>query len=314
MTVVFARHCATYCCWNLCQPQNRYAIVERKARVAVIFCPLSFAPPSIAPELLFQVKRSEYTTIIKAKGVKPMKLRLIATIVTGAAAATLWSAAFGQANPQNSGYWLFGYGQPNANVWRSGSYGGKPGVNDTLCWRTGYWTPAMAIVECDPDLVPKPAPAPAPAVTPPPPPPPPPPAAAPAPTVQKITLASKALFDFDKAVLKPEGQAAIDREVISRLRDVTKLELVLVTGHTDRIGSQAYNQKLSERRANAVRDYLVSKGVARDKIETLGMGKTQPVPGVVCNQAYPKERKALIECLAPNRRVEVEVKGEATKR
>ena len=222
-----------------------------------------------------------------------MKLRLIATMVTGAAAATLWSAAFGQANPQNSGYVLFGYGQPNANIWRSGSYGGKPGVNDTLCWRTGYWTPAMAIVECDPDLVPKPAPAPG---------------------VQKITLASKALFDFDKAVLKPEGQAAIDREVISRLKDVTKLELVLVTGHTDRIGSQAYNQKLSERRANAVRDYLVSKGVARDKIETLGMGKTQPVPGVVCNQPYPKERKAMIECLAPNRRVEIEVKGEATKR
>ena len=135
----------------------------------------------------------------------------------------------------------------------------------------------------------------------------------PAPQVQKITLATKALFDFDKAVLKPEGKAAIDREVIAKLNDVSKLELVLVTGHTDRIGSQAYNQKLSERRANAVRDYLVSKGVARDKIETLGMGKTQPVPGVVCNQAYPKERKALIECLAPNRRVEIEVKGEGRR-
>jgi len=242
-----------------------------------------------------------------------MKLRLITTMVIGAAAASICSAAFGQANPQNSGYVLFGYGTPDANIWRSGSYGGKPGVNDTLCWRTGYWTPAMAIIECDPDLVPKPPPpAPPPAVTPPPPPPP--PAPPPAPTVQKITLAAKALFDFDKAVLKPEGMAAIDREVISKLKDVTKLELVLVTGHTDRIGTQAYNQKLSERRANAVRDYLVSKGVAKDKIETLGMGKTQPVPGVVCNQPYPKERKALIECLAPNRRVEVEVKGEAVKK
>jgi OOP family OmpA-OmpF porin len=206
---------------------------------------------------------------------------------------------------------LFGYGQPDANIWRSGSYGGKPGINDTLCWRTGYWTPAMAIIECDPDLVPKPPPPPPPPAVTPPPPPPPPPAA---PTVQKITLAAKALFDFDKAVLKPEGMAAIDREVVSKLKDVTKLELVLVTGHTDRIGTQAYNQKLSERRANAVRDYLVSKGVAKDKIETLGMGKTQPVPGVVCNQPYPKERKALIECLAPNRRVDVEVKGEAVKK
>ncbi len=238
-----------------------------------------------------------------------MKLRLIATIVTGAAAATLWSAAFGQANPQNSGYVLFGYGKPDANIWRSGSYGGKPGVNDTLCWRTGYWTPAMAIIECDPDLVKKPAPPPP--MTPPAPPPPPPPAPPPAPGLQKITLATKALFDFDKAVLKPEGKAAIDTEVLSKLRDVTKLELILVTGHTDPIGTQAYNQKLSERRADAVRDYLVSKGVAKDKIETLGMGKTQPVPGLVCHQ---KERKALIECYAPDRRVEVEVKGEAVVR
>jgi len=240
-----------------------------------------------------------------------MKLRLIATIVIGATTAMLGSAAFGQANPQNSGYVLFGYGTPASNIWRSGSYGGKPGVNDTLCWRTGYWTPAMAIVECDPDLVAKPAAPPPPGVAPPPTPapaaPPPPPAAG----VQKITLAAKALFDFDKSVLKPEGKAAIDSEVISRLRDVTKLELVLVTGHTDRIGTQAYNQRLSERRANTVRDYLVSRGVARDKIETLGMGKTQPVPGVVCNQ---KALKELIVCLAPNRRVEVEVKGESTRR
>jgi OOP family OmpA-OmpF porin len=86
---------------------------------------------------------------------------------------------------------------------------------------------------------------------------------------------------------------------------------VLVTGHTDRIGTQRYNQRLSERRADAVRDYLVSRGVPRDKIETLGMGKTQPVPGVVCNQ---KALKALIACLAPNRRVEIEVKGEGVAR
>ena len=129
--------------------------------------------------------------------------------------------------------------------------------------------------------------------------------------MQKITLASKALFDFDKAVLKPEGKAAIDTEIIAKLRDVQKLELVLVTGHTDRIGTQAYNQKLSERRADSVRDYLVSKGVAKDKIETLGMGKTQPVPGVTCTM---KAMKELIACLAPNRRVEVEVKGEAIKK
>ena len=79
-----------------------------------------------------------------------------------------------------------------------------------------------------------------------------------------------------------------------------------LTGHTDPLGTDAYNQKLSERRADAVRDYLVSKGVPKDKIETLGMGKTQPVPGVTCNQ---KNMKELIACLQPNRRVEVEVVG-----
>jgi OOP family OmpA-OmpF porin len=230
-----------------------------------------------------------------------MKNRLIAALATGAAAAMMAGAALGQANPQNTGYWLEQYGTPDNNVWRSGT---------GLCWRAGYWTPAMAIKECDPDLVKVAAPpAPAPAVTPPPPPPAPAPAAAP--TVQKITLASKALFDFDKSVLKPEGKAALDSEVIDKLKNVSKLELVLVTGHTDRIGTQAYNQRLSERRANTVRDYLVSRGVARDKIETLGMGKTQPIPGVVCNQ---KNMKELIACLAPDRRVEVEVKGEAVNR
>ena len=146
-------------------------------------------------------------------------------------------------------------------------------------------------------------PAPAPAPVPPPPPPPP-----PAPQVQRITLDSKALFDFDKADLKPEGKAAIDSQIVGKIAQVQKLEVVLVTGHTDRLGSEAYNQKLSERRANTVRDYLVSKGVDKAKIETIGMGEKQPV--VQCNQ---KDRKALIECLAPNRRVEVQIKGETTK-
>ena len=149
---------------------------------------------------------------------------------------------------------------------------------------------------------PRPAPAPAVAAPPPPPPPPPP---APAPQVQKITLDSKVLFDFDKADLKPEGKAAIDSQVVGKLAQVTKLEVVLVTGHTDRLGSEAYNQKLAERRADAVRDYLVSKGVAKDKIETLGMGEKQPV--VQCDQ---KNLKELITCLQPNRRVDVEVRGE----
>ncbi len=137
-------------------------------------------------------------------------------------------------NTTNCGYWLSATGTPDNNVVKSGTYNGGAGLSGNLCWRTGYWAPSMAIEQCDPDLVPKPAPVVAPPPPPPPAPPPPPPP--PAPQVQKITLASKALFDFDKAVLKPEGKAAIDSEIISKLSGVQKLELVLVTGHTDPIG------------------------------------------------------------------------------
>lgn len=221
---------------------------------------------------------------------------------------------------KNCAYWLSATGTPDNNIVKSGVYNGARGLQGGLCWRTGYWSPAMAVPACEGDIVAKPQPAPAPAPVPGAPPKPAAPAApapapapkpAPAAAVQKITLASKALFDFDKAVLRPDGRAAIDNDVISKLSGVAKLELVLVTGHTDRIGSQQYNQRLSERRADAVRDYLVSRGVPKDRIETLGMGKTQPVPGVVCNQ---KNRKELIACLAPNRRVEIEVKGEGVRR
>ena len=213
--------------------------------------------------------------------------------------------------PCSPGYWCDAYPTPTDGTPKSGVYNGTKGLSGNLCWRTGYWAPAMAIIQCDPDLVPKAPPPPPAAVPPPPPPPAPAPAPAPAPQVQKITLASKALFDFDKSVLKPEGKAAIDSEILSKLAQVQKLELVLVTGHTDPIGTQQYNQKLSERRADAVRDYLVSKGVPKDKIETLGMGKTQPIPGLTCNQKSLKEK---IACYAPDRRVEVEVKGEIVKK
>jgi OOP family OmpA-OmpF porin len=227
---------------------------------------------------------------------------------------------FAQANPANSAYVISATGAADNNVVRSGRYGTN-NASCNLCWRTGFWTPAMALAECDPTSSKRLLPGsgrsgstagsnatgscPESSGTPKPPSPP------PAPAVQKITLASKALFDFDKAVLKPEGQAVLDREIVSRIKEVQKLELVLVTGHTDRLGSQQYNQKLSERRAAAVAAYLASKGVAKDKIETLGMGKTQPVPGVVCDQ---KNRKQLIACLQPHRRVEVEVKGEIVVR
>lgn len=185
-----------------------------------------------------------------------------------------------------------------------------------LCWRTGSWTPAAAEsamagqvpagCECDGDIVskekcaPPAATAPAAPVA----------AAAPtAPATKAITLSSKALFAFNKAVLTPAGKTAIDREVLAKLAEFGPVDQVTVSGHTDRLGSQQYNQALSERRAAAVKGYLVSKGVDANRIDTIGYGKTQPVSGVSCPDSLGRAK--LIECLEPHRRVVVEIKGPA---
>lgn len=175
-----------------------------------------------------------------------------------------------------------------------------------LCWRTGYWTPAMAIAECDPDLVKKeepkaaPAAAAAPAA---------PAAPAPKPAAQKVTLAADALFDFDKAVLRPEGRAALDK-LANDIKGI-KLEVIIAVGHADRIGSDAYNQRLSERRAAAVKDYLVGKGIEANRIYAEGKGEKQPKTGDACKNMGREHRSnaKLVQCLQPDRRVEIEVIG-----
>ncbi len=174
-----------------------------------------------------------------------------------------------------------------------------------LCWRTGYWTPAAAAkdaagCECDKDLLPKEACAPAdksaaPSA----------PAAAVKPAGEKITVAADALFDFNKAVLRPEGKAKLD-ELVSKAKAI-KLEVILAVGHTDRIGGDAYNQKLSEKRAAAVKEYLVAKGIEANRVYTEGKGKKQPVTGDKCKGNA--KTKALIECLQADRRVDIEVIG-----
>jgi OOP family OmpA-OmpF porin len=158
---------------------------------------------------------------------------------------------------------------------------------------------------------PAPAPKPQPQAVPAPPPPPAPMAAKPQPKPEPpkkpavTNLASTELFEFNKAVLTPQARTKLDSEVIAKLRDLKDVRYIIVNGHADRLGSAQYNQKLSEKRAEAVRAYLVSKGVDAANVETLGFGKTLPV------KACPdqKERKDLIECLQPNRRVVVEVQG-----
>ena len=174
-----------------------------------------------------------------------------------------------------------------------------------LCWRTGYWTPADAVPGCDaplcveperlengkcvapPPPVAAPAPAPAPAPT---------TAPVPVPTSEKVSYSADAFFDFDKAVLKPAGKASLD-DLVSKLKDIN-LEVIIAVGHTDSVGTDAYNQKLSVRRAEAVKAYLQSKGVEANRVYTEGKGEKQPVAD---NKTAAGRAK--------NRRVEIEVVG-----
>ena len=168
-----------------------------------------------------------------------------------------------------------------------------------------------------PEPAPQPRPAPAPVSLPAPPPvqrqvtPPPPPPPAPAPVAAPkrcdaaVTLQNEEVFPFMLASLTPAAKARLDRDVVAKLATCARVEAVVIEGHTDRMGSHQYNQKLSERRAESVKTYLVSKGTDGDRIETLGMGKT--VPAKFCPDI--KGRSELIACLAPNRRAIVSIKG-----
>jgi OOP family OmpA-OmpF porin len=217
------------------------------------------------------------------------KRNLSRTLVLAATVSLAWSAG-----AQTVGNWRSGDG---TLVWKNGT--------NELCWRDSSWTPATAHPDCDGAIKPLPtaaaqAPAPAPApvpapVTAPAPSPAPAPVVA-APAVQAVTLQASTLFDFDRAVLKPAGKAALDRLVA----DLSKVnvETIIAVGHTDSIGSDRYNLGLSIRRVEAVKAYLVSQGVPADRIKTEGRGATQPVAS---NQTR--------EGRAQNRRVEVEVVG-----
>jgi OmpA-OmpF porin, OOP family len=171
----------------------------------------------------------------------------------------------------------------------------KNGTNE-LCWRDANWTPATAVLGCDGALVPVVAAAPVAA------PDPAPPVAAPAPApvappaATKVTYAADAFFDFNKSVVKPAGKAKLD-DLIGKIKDIN-LEVIIAVGHTDSVGSDSYNQKLSVRRSEAVKAYLVSKGIEKNRVYTEGKGEKQPVAD-----------NKTAEGRAKNRRVEIEVVG-----
>jgi OOP family OmpA-OmpF porin len=223
------------------------------------------------------------------------------TLIFVAVAAALASGV-SLADTKNQGYLV----DTNGNIVTSSTTG--------LCWRTGDWTPARAVAQCDPVMkveVPvarvaavTPAPAPAPQAAPK-------PAPQPAPaktTTRKINFSADALFAFDRAVLKPEGKVMLD-DLVRDLKGA-QYDIIVATGHTDRFGSEQYNQKLSERRAQAVKEYLVSKEIPANLITAAGKGETQPV--TKAGDCPGAKSAKVIACLQPDRRVDVEVTGSKT--
>lgn len=212
---------------------------------------------------------------------KQIALAVVCSLGLGVASG----AAMAQTNPENMGYVT----DQRGLVVKSGT---------GLCWRTGYWTPAMATVECDPDLVPKQALAQAAEPAPP----------APVmlkPAGGKVTLAADTLFDFNKAVLRPEGKVALD-DFLDKMKGISP-EVIIAVGHADRFGTEAYNQNLSERRAAAVKTYLLGKGVEPDRVITEGKGEMQPV--TKAGECDGAKSAKVIACLQPDRRVDIEVVG-----
>lgn len=168
-----------------------------------------------------------------------------------------------------------------------------------LCWHSGVGPPPASTPECEPTAAPAPAPtvvAPAPQ-----------PLAAVTPTLarERVTLDADTLFDFDKAVLRPAGRLALD-EFVGKTKNLDP-EMIMAAGYTDRLGSEAYNQRLSNQRVEAVKTYLVTQGIDANRIHTEGKGETQPI--TKAGECLGHKSAAVIACLQPDRRVELEVVG-----
>lgn len=158
------------------------------------------------------------------------------------------------------------------------------------CVRTGHWTPELATAKCDPDLMPKKV------------------AAAPVdaapkarvvpaamPVTEKVSMDADALFDFDKSVIKPKGKEALDEMVRKLNLKGAELGLIVSTGHTDSTGGAEYNMDLSMRRAEAVKTYLISKGIDGDLINAVGKGERRPISDNATTKGRTENRHVVIE-------------------
>jgi OOP family OmpA-OmpF porin len=163
------------------------------------------------------------------------------------------------------------------------------------------WPPAPAPAPQPKPAPPPPAPTPAPEA--------PKPAPKPKPVAEKVTFAADVLFDFDRAVIKPEGKSKLD-DLTSKIKGIN-LEVIIAIGHADVIGATAYNQQLSLRRAEAIKAYMISRGIEANRVYTEGKGESQPVTAGKCKNMGREHRsnQKLVACLQPDRRTEIEVIG-----
>ena len=226
---------------------------------------------------------------------KRLKVSASARYVSGAALAVSL-AGFAGAAMAVPGYVTFG---PNNAVVNAAGQ----------CWKTSDWTPDKAVAPCDPvpqaataaavvAVTPPPAPAPVAAAP-----------LAPPPVIEKVAIATDVLFEFDSATLLPGGMKRLDE--VANSAQGAEVDRVAVVGHADRIGSEGYNQQLSEKRAEAVKTYLAQKGADEQRIEAEGRGKSEPLTGDECSKLGPprKSNSKLVACLQPDRRVDIELLG-----
>ena len=208
-------------------------------------------------------------------------------ILISAAVAAVFSPAMAD-NPRHEGYLV-----DDRNIIVTSGAG--------HCWHTSQWGPALAVEPCDPvprvAAAPRPAPEPEPAVAQQ-------AAPAPAPIVQQsVDLSADALFAFDEAALQPEGKSILDD--FARQLGAVDYDSIFVVGHADRIGNDEYNRKLSERRANSAKEYLASAAnIPANRISVDARGESQPV-----TRAEDCKDNDMVACLAPDRRVHLEVTG-----